>query len=46
MAGFLGWFLGKAMVETRGLFWPWFIHFVHDVLIFSFMAVGSVMAGG
>ncbi|MBX2997023.1 MAG: CPBP family intramembrane metalloprotease [Caldilineaceae bacterium] len=46
MAGFLGWFLGKAMVETRGLFWPWFIHFVQDVLIFSFMAVGSVMAGG
>jgi membrane protease YdiL (CAAX protease family) len=46
MAGFLGWFLGKAMVETRGLFWPWFIHFVQDVLIFSFMAVGSVVAGG
>jgi membrane protease YdiL (CAAX protease family) len=46
MSGFLGWFLGKAMVETRGLGWAWFIHFVQDVLIFSFMAVGSVMAGG
>src|SRR5512139_1224591 len=27
MAGFLGWFLGKSMLETRGLWWAWFIHF-------------------
>lgn len=40
MSGFLGWLLGKAMVETNGLFWPWFIHFVQDVLIFSFVLVG------
>jgi hypothetical protein len=46
LAGFLGWFLGKAMVETRGFFWAWFIHFIQDVLIFSFMAVGSIAAGG
>lgn len=46
MAGFLGWFLGKSMVETRGLFWAWTIHMIQDVLIFSFMAVGSVVAGG
>ena len=24
----------------------WFIHFVQDVLIFSFMAIGAVAAGG
>jgi hypothetical protein len=42
MASFLGWMLGKAMIETRGFFWAWFIHFVQDVLIFSFMAVGSI----
>ena len=46
MAGFLGWFLGKAMTETKGLFWPWFIHFLQDVLVFSFMAIGAVAPGG
>jgi hypothetical protein len=25
MAWFLGWLLGKAMVETQGFFWPWCI---------------------
>ena len=46
MAGFLGWFLGKSMTETKGFFWPWFIHFLQDVLVFSFMAVGAVVPGG
>lgn len=35
MAGFLGWLLAKAVYETRGMFWAWFIHFVQDVVIFS-----------
>jgi hypothetical protein len=43
---FLGWFLGKSMLETRGLFWAWFIHFWQDVLIFAFLAIGSITAGG
>jgi membrane protease YdiL (CAAX protease family) len=46
LASFLGWMLGKAMLETRGFFWAWFIHFLQDVAIFSFMAVGSIVAGG
>lgn len=46
MAGFLGWFLGKSMLETRGFLWAWFIHFVQDVLIFAFMAIGSITPGG
>jgi hypothetical protein len=46
MAGFLGWFLGKSMLETRGLWWAWFIHFWQDVLIFSFLAIGSIIPGG
>jgi hypothetical protein len=46
MAGFLGWFLAKAMLETRGFVMPWFIHFCQDVLIFSFIAIGSVTPGG
>jgi membrane protease YdiL (CAAX protease family) len=46
MAAFLGWILGKAMLETRGFFWAWFIHFVQDVVIFYFMAAGSIAPGG
>jgi hypothetical protein len=46
MAGFLGWFLGKSMLETRGLWWAWFIHFLQDVWIFSFLAIGSITPGG
>jgi len=41
---FMGWILSKAMVETRGLFWPWLIHFFSDVVIFTFLAAG--LAGG
>ncbi len=46
MAWFLGWLLGRSMTETRGFCWAWFIHFLQDVAIFSFMAIGSVTAGG
>ena len=34
MVGFLAWLLGKAMIETKGFFWPWIIHFVPDAVIF------------
>lgn len=37
---FMGWILGKAMVETRGLFWAWWIHFLSDLVIFAFVAAG------
>lgn len=46
LAGFLGWILARSMQETRGLFWAWFVHFWQDVLIFSFLAVGAITAGG
>jgi hypothetical protein len=46
LATFLGWLLGKSMLETRGLFWAWFLHFLQDVLIFSFLAIGSITPGG
>lgn len=46
MASFLGWFLGKSMLETRGLIWAWFLHFCQDVLIFAFLVIGSISAGG
>ena len=31
----LGWFLAKSVLETRGLFWAWLIHFVRDVVVYS-----------
>jgi len=46
LAWFLGWILAKSMLETRGLGWAWFIHFVQDVLIFSFLALGAIRPGG
>lgn len=46
MTGFLGWFLGKSMLETRGLWWAWLIHFLQDVWIFAFLAIGSIASGG
>jgi membrane protease YdiL (CAAX protease family) len=46
LAGFLGWLLGKSMLETRGLFWAWFLHFVQDVFIFAFLAIGAITPGG
>ena len=46
MSSVAGWFLGRSMLETRGFFWAWFIHFLMDVCIFTFLAAGSVAAGG
>ncbi|MFT6005009.1 MAG: hypothetical protein ACI8UQ_002153, partial [Bacteroidia bacterium] len=37
VAGFLGWFLAKSILETKGFFWAWFIHFLQDVVIITAM---------
>lgn len=34
MASFLGWLLTKSILETRGVFWAWFIHFLQDIVVF------------
>lgn len=34
-AGFLAWFLTKSILETRGIFWAWLIHFLQDLIILS-----------
>jgi hypothetical protein len=39
---FMGWILGKGMLETRGLFWAWWIHFLSDIAIFFFLTVALV----
>jgi membrane protease YdiL (CAAX protease family) len=34
MAGLLGWFLAKSILETHGIFWAWSIHFIQDMVIY------------
>ena len=34
MTGFLAWLICKSMLETKGLAWPWLIHFLPDAMIF------------
>jgi len=41
LSSFLGWFLGRSMLETKGFFWAWLIHFLPDAFIFSFFAILS-----
>ncbi len=36
LSAFLGWFLGKSLLETKGFFWAWIIHFLPDLFIFMF----------
>lgn len=33
VSGFLGWFLAKSILETKGIFWAWLIHFLQDIII-------------
>lgn len=42
MTAFLAWLIGKSMLETRGFLWPWFIHFLPDVVVFLFYALTFV----
>lgn len=39
MTAFLGWLLGKSMIETRGMLWPWIMHFLPDVVVFTSYAL-------
>lgn len=39
MSGIAGWFWGKSILETRGLFWAWLIHAAQDVIIYSLIAM-------
>lgn len=43
MAGFAGWIWARSMIETRGGVWAFLIHFVQDLVIFAFLAVGAGM---
>lgn len=45
MTSVLGYLAAKAMVETKGLFWPWFMHMLPDCVIFYYWGIGSVQHG-
>jgi len=42
LSGFLGWFLGKSMMETKGFFVAWLVHFITDIPIFLFFIAGGI----
>ena len=42
MAGFAGWIWARSMIETRGSFWAFVIHLAQDIIILTFLAVGTV----
>jgi membrane protease YdiL (CAAX protease family) len=42
LTAFIAYLLGKSMLETRGIFWAWFIHFMADIPIFLLYALKSV----
>lgn len=39
LTSFLGFLFGKSMQETKGLFWPWLLHFISDIPVFAFTAL-------
>ncbi len=39
LATFLGYLLGKSMLETGGSRWAWLIHWLQDIIIFSFLVM-------
>ncbi len=45
LAAFFAYIMGKAMLETKGIVWPFICHFAADAAVFIFMAVSAVAAG-
>lgn len=44
LAAFFALIMGKAMLETRGITWPWICHFAADAAVFIFLAVATSAA--
>lgn len=38
-----GWFFAKSMVETRGMGWPWFMHFVSDFAVYMVILLAGAL---
>lgn len=41
LAFFLGWLLAKSILETKGIFWAWLIHFLQDIVIITALLSSS-----
>ena len=41
MAGTVGLLFGRAMIESRGLVWPWALHFTADFVIYAVIALAA-----
>jgi len=41
LAAFFAFISGKAMLETRGMTWPWICHFAADTAVFIFLAIAT-----
>lgn len=37
----LGFLLAKSMLDTKGMYWAWMIHFLQDILIFTYLVFVS-----
>ncbi len=42
ITGLLGALFAKCMLGSKGFLVPWFIHFCQNVVVYAFMAIGSV----
>jgi hypothetical protein len=42
LTGVGGWFFAKSMIETRGIAWAWFLHFLADFTVYLVL----LLAGG
>jgi membrane protease YdiL (CAAX protease family) len=39
MAGYLGWWAAKSMIDTRGFVWAFSLHFLGDIIVYAFWAM-------
>jgi membrane protease YdiL (CAAX protease family) len=40
---FLGWALGKSMLESRSILLPWSMHFAINTIMYLFNAMGATL---
>ena len=41
LAGIGGWFFAKSMIETRGMAWAWFLHFLADFTVYLLLLLSG-----
>jgi hypothetical protein len=41
LAGIGGWFFAKSMIETRGIAWAWFLHFLADFTVYMLLLLAG-----